>query len=331
VLELEPGGTLTGRLDFYLQQDVPAQAVVYTQDNGRKDLAVWGPEAITVGPGYPVLQTLPELRAEDVRYVDVVTSDPNGGEPSTQSYSPEAADLDAFIGYYEQTALVRSEGYPEYASPVQIIFHLMDGGVLTIGMGRPDDEQVVITDTRGSIGSNPPSAVGANRALVYAFLMGETDGETATTSGSASTTDQPTLSTTTSTTPVQGPKLKWGETAVLEGRTIRVEGPIEDPAGTGSRPGSKVVYCVVTVTNTGSKNLTFVASEFFLEGNSSGSTGIGSPEGTVGGHPVLDGMTLERGASVTVAVRFSLKEGDEPVKVRLVTASSTNLALASWQ
>ena len=107
--------------------------------------------------------------------------------------------------------------------------------------------------------------------------------------------------------------------------------PVEDPEATGSGPGSTVFYSMVTILSTGSEALTCVAWEFSLEGNSSGSTGIAGPETTVGGQPVFDRVTLAPGESVTAAVRFQLSQGDSPVKVRLGTASSTNVTLASWQ
>jgi hypothetical protein len=331
-LELEPGGTLWGQLDFYVDNGVAADTVAYTTNYPTKDLAVWGPEAITEGPGYPVLQKLPPLQIEDVESIEVRKDDPTGGKPSVETYAPEAADLETFISYYEQTALVTSEGYPGYASPVQFIFHLVGGSDLTIGIGSPDEDQIVIEDTRGSTGSHPPSAVGTNSALVNAYYTGgESETETTTTSYVATPTDQSAATSTTATSPVQGPRLGWGEAAALEGRTVSVGKPREDPEAEGSRPGSTVFYSMVTIVNTGSRALTCVASEFSLEGNSSGSTGIAGPETTVGGHPVLDRVTLAPGESVTAAVRFQLSQGDSPVKVRLGTASSTEVVLASWQ
>ena len=331
-LELAPGGTLSGRLDFYVDNGVAANTVAYTTDHLTENLAVWGPEAITEGPGYPVLQELPPLQIEDVESIEVRKDDPTGGEPSVETYAPEAADLETFIDYYEQTTLVTSEGYPGYASPVQFIFHLVGGSDLTIGISSPDEEQIVIEDTRAITGSNPPSAVGTNSALVNAYYTGgDSETMTTTTSDVATPTDQSAATSTTSTSPVQGPKLKWGEAAALEGRTVSVGKPREDPEATGSRPGSSVFYSMVTIVNTGSRALTCVASEFSLEGNSSGSTGIAGPEKTVGGQPVFDRVTLAPGESVTTAVRFELSQDDTPVKVRLGTASSTEVVLASWQ
>lgn len=331
LMAIDPGARVIQQLDWQITRGREIVKVVYAPDGMMpEEVYRWGPEAIAEGPGYPVLQTLPPLRAEDVQSIQVREDDPKGGEPSIETYSPEAADLETFIQYYKQTTLVPSEGYPGYGLPIQVTFHLLGGSDFIIWIASPGGDRIIIEDTRGSAGSNPASAVGINPALVNAYHTGGTS-ETVTTSGVAHTTDSPPDSTTTSTSSAQGPKLKWGEAAVLGGRTVRVDEPIEDAEATGSRPGSKVVYSMVTITNTGSKALTFVASELFLEGNSSGSTGIGGPEKTVDGHPVLDSVTLAPGASVTAAVRFSLKQGDEPVKVRLVTASSTNVALASWQ
>jgi hypothetical protein len=153
----------------------------------------------------------------------------------------------------------------------------------------------------------------------------------------------------------QGPRLRWGEEAVLDGRTIKVEQPVEAPDETikveqpvhapdetGAPSGFVLVYVaysLVTITNTGSEPLTCAAGEFLLMGNSSGGSGGHSgPEKTLAGHEVLDLVTLQPGESVTAAVRFSLKQGDHPVKVLLGTRDSTGSVhlstsewLASWQ
>ena len=54
-LELAPGGTLSGRLDFYVDNGAAANTVAYTADYGADNLAVWGPEAITEGALFPIL------------------------------------------------------------------------------------------------------------------------------------------------------------------------------------------------------------------------------------------------------------------------------------
>jgi len=337
-LELQPGGTLWGRLDFYVDNGVAANTVVYTTDQITEDLAVWGPEAITEGPGYPVLQTLPTLRADDVESIEVQEEDPNGGQPSIETYAPNAAaDLETFISYYEQTTLLRSEGYPGYASPIQFTFHLKDGSDLIVGIGSEDEERIRITHASPSQMGNPPSAVGVNPALVDIHYNGRFS-KTTTTYGVAPTTDDPPLSSTTTITGAVGPRLSWGEEAILDGRTIKVEQPVEAPDETGAPSGFVLVYSLVTITNTGSEPLTCAAAEFSLDGNSSGSTGIGGLEKTLAGHEVLDLVTLQPGESVKVAVRFCVKQGDHPVKVRLGTRSSTGRIysstsewLASWQ
>lgn len=163
----------------------------------------------------------------------------------------------------------------------------------------------------------------------------------------APTTDGPFLSSTTTVMGV-GPQLAWGEEAVLDGRTIKVERPVEVlgatvtvevPDNSLAPSVLAVAYSLVTITNTGSEPLTCAAEEFSLMGNSSGSTGgIGGLGETLAGHDVLDLVTLQPGESVKVAVRFSLKEGDHPVKVLLGTRdstgsvhSSTSEWLALWQ
>ena len=151
-----------------------------------------------------------------------------------------------------------------------------------------------------------------------------------------------------------GPILSWAEEAVLAGRTIKVEQPVEVPEQTVELPGQGhgpdetgapagsillyIAYSLVTITNTGNESLTCAAAEFFLMGNKSGSSGIGGREKTLGGHEVLDLVTLQPGESVTRAVLFQIRQGDHPVKVLLGTRlstgsihSSTSEWLACWQ
>lgn len=151
----------------------------------------------------------------------------------------------------------------------------------------------------------------------------ETGSETTTTYGAALTGDDPPPSSTTTIMGDVGPRLTWGEMAILDGRTIKVEQPVEAPDETGAPSGFTVAYSMVTITNTGSEPLICVAAEFSLEGNSSGSTGHAGPKKMMAGHVVLDRVTLQPGESVTAAVRFCVKQGDHPVKVRLGTQFST--------
>ncbi|MBN1628890.1 MAG: DUF4352 domain-containing protein, partial [Thermoleophilia bacterium] len=166
---------------------------------------------------------------------------------------------------------------------------------------------------------------------------------TRTTYGVAPTIDDPSPSSTTTIMGV-GPILSWGEEAVLDGRTIKVEQPVEVPERTEELQTHSgpiplyLAYSLVTITNTGSDPLTCSSGEFFLMGKSSGGTGSGSSEETLAGHEVLDLVTLQPGESVKVAVPFELKQGDHPVKVLLGirlstgnTYTSTNEWLACWQ
>lgn len=170
-LELEPGDTLSGRLDFYVDSDVSASAVAYTTDHLTEDLAVWGPEAITEGPGYPVLQELPLLRAEEVESFEYEGWDEQGrplpGQTITATENP--AGIAALIELYGQTKLDPAQGYPNYTTPVHLTLHLKDGTDFSIWIEAPDSDLCIIQDTRATTDGNPPAATGTNPALVRAF------------------------------------------------------------------------------------------------------------------------------------------------------------------
>ena len=177
-----------------------------------------------------------------------------------------------------------------------------------------------------------------------------------TTTYGVATVDRRPASATTTIMGV-GPVLSWGEEAVLDGRTIKVEQPVEVPERTEElpthlpQPGTPsgsillyIAYSLVTITNTGSEPLSCAAAEFYLDGNNSsgssgsGSSGIGSKEKTMAGHEVLDLVTLQPGESTTRTVLFQLKQGDHPAKVLLgkrlpngSVYSSTSQWLACWQ
>jgi hypothetical protein len=162
-----------------------------------------------------------------------------------------------------------------------------------------------------------------------------------TTTVTTPTTEGPSLSSTTTTMGV-GPRLAWGEEAVLDGRTIKVERPIEAPdetvevsgeLGVGAPSVLVAAYSLVTITNTGSEPLTCSSGEFFLMGKRSGSSGTGASEKMLAGHEVLDLVTLQPGESVKAAVRFELTQGDHPVKVLLGTRDSkgnTHSSTSEW-
>ena len=353
-----PGATVTMGLDWVLAADVAVANVIYAPTfvptGGSGKPFRWGPEAITAGPGYPVLTSLPPLRAEDVESLEYEGWDEQGRPLPTQSVTAaeNSAGIAALIELYGQTTLDPAEGYPNYTTPVHLTLHLKDGTDFSIWIQGPDSDVCIIQDTRSTTEGNPPAASGINPALVRAFYgLDGAYGEagwtlnpfagvsgTTTTFGHAQTTDSRPASSTPSTDTPQGPTLSWGETAALEGRTVTVSEPVDDPQAVAPWPGSRMVYSIVTIVNTGSTTLTYRASEFFLEGNGSGSSGLpprggGASDATVGGQPMLEagGGTLAPGESVTGAVHFQLKAEDVPVKLRLVSPTSTNVVYASWK
>jgi len=173
-----------------------------------------------------------------------------------------------------------------------------------------------------------PASAMIFESLVLATLR--KDADTNTTFVQAQTTASNSGTTSTETT-LQETKAKWGESATVGGGAITVGLPVEDPAAQATQPGFKGLYSVVTITNTGKDPITYAASDFSLEGQSSGSGGIsGTQSSRVGGYPTMDKGTLDPGQSVTCAVRFVLGKADIPVKVRLVPEWA-KLVLISWQ
>jgi hypothetical protein len=186
-MEIEPGATVTRRLDWLVFGDsIIPEAVVYSQTAGGDEAAVWGPEAITEGPGFPVLRELPELRAEDVVSIDTTIRDAQGGATSTLWAVNNEAGVEAVIDLYRQTTLVPSEGYPTHQTQVQVVLHMKDGNDFSIWLGSLPGDACIIQDTRAGGDGNPPAATGSNSALLRAFYLGESP-ETVTTSGVAPT------------------------------------------------------------------------------------------------------------------------------------------------
>ncbi len=187
--------------------------------------------------------------------------------------------------------------------------------------GRPEVDQVLYAHT------DYAGLTGRLRGLTHS--VGES--ETSTTWMTVSTSEAPSAPLPTNIGSTTAPRLNWGDVARLSGREVRVEKPVEKPQAMGTRLGSMVVYCLVTITNTGAETIDYAASDFMLEGNSSGSTGIATLDGTIDALPVLVRGTVSPGDSVTAAVCFSLSETDAPVKVQLGTRFSTEMVLASWR
>lgn len=165
-------------------------------------------------------------------------------------------------------------------------------------------------------------------------LLNETTSTAPPTNGASSSTVPPTTSTTSGERS-SGQQLSWGEVCRLGGREVTVERPVIKPEYTGTRPGSMLVYSLVTIRNTGTETLECSGAEFLLEGRSSGSTGIRTLDGTIDGLPILFQAKLSPGESLAAAICCSLSQGDTPVKVRLGTRSGNRISsepvLAVWQ
>lgn len=154
--------------------------------------------------------------------------------------------------------------------------------------------------------------------------------ESTTTVGQAQTTVSTSSPGATSTvTTLHKKELKWGETATVEGGTVTVDAPVVDPAAKSSHPGFIVIYCMVTITNTGKTPNSYAPYDFNLEGRSSGSGGISSKTAT-SGPPTLEMGTLPPGLAVTGAVRFNLHQDDAPVLVWLVVPWSKQIRV-NWR
>jgi hypothetical protein len=154
--------------------------------------------------------------------------------------------------------------------------------------------------------------------------------ETTTTFGQAQTTVLTSSPGATSTiTTLRQQELKWGETAMIDGGAVTVEAPVADPAAMSPQEGFKVVYSLVTITNTGETPISYSQYDFNLEGRHSGGTGSGVPL-AAGAQPDLEMGTLPPGQTVTGAVRFNLSQDDDPILVWLLVPWSEQTRL-NWR
>jgi hypothetical protein len=171
-VDVQPGATVAGRVDWYVGSDVSAESVAYAPGDRASSTCAWGPDSITSGPGYPVLKVLPELRAEDVESEDVYFKDNQGNDSPKQTLTPanDLAGIQKLIQVYQKTTLVPSEGYPTYQMPVHIVLHLKDGTDFSLWIGTGPD-RCMIQDTRGITDGNPSAATGSNSALLSAFYL----------------------------------------------------------------------------------------------------------------------------------------------------------------
>lgn len=175
---VEPGEMLVQRLDWIVVADAKIAAVVYAPEEAAAAALVWGPGTLVEGKGYPVLQSLPTLRPEDVTSIEVSIDDPQGGPPSVEVHQAgePGVDLERLRELYAQTTLVPTEGYPTFRLPVQVTLHLTDGSALAVGLSAAGGDECTIQYTRAGGLGTPPSAVGRNAALVYGFFAEGTGG-----------------------------------------------------------------------------------------------------------------------------------------------------------
>ncbi len=176
LMAIDPGAQVIQQLDWQITRGREIVKVVYAPDGMMpEEVYSWGPEAITEGPGYPVLKTLPKFRAEDIDSIETRIQNSQGGAPSVQTLwaANNAANVQKIIDLYNQTTLVRSQGYPTYRTAVQVIFHFKDGSEFSIWIGSPGTDTCVIQDTRAGTGGNPPAATGSNPGLPQAYYAAD--------------------------------------------------------------------------------------------------------------------------------------------------------------
>lgn len=181
----------------------------------------------------------------------------------------------------------------------------------------------------------PPMDYAGWTARLRSLTRSPGSGKTATTWGHASTTTVTAITgtapetTSTAVAPAET-TLTWGGTATVSDVDITVRSPGQDPDAVALRPDGKVVFSLVTITNSGRSPVGYGAYDFSIEGGHSGSTGDLSSGMTIGGHPVMDRGTLAPGETITAAVRFNLSADDQPVKVRF-TPSWAKEVLIAWK
>ncbi|MGI5940314.1 MAG: permease-like cell division protein FtsX [Thermoleophilia bacterium] len=177
----------------------------------------------------------------------------------------------------------------------------------------------------------PPMDYAGWTARLRSLTRSPGSGETVTTWVHASTTI-PGAAPQTTTTMVASAEtaLAWGGTATVSDVDITAMLPKEDPDAVGLRPDSKVVYSLVTITNTGSNPISYGHYDFLIEGGHSGGTGYINSGTTVGGYPAMNRGTLAAGETVTAAVRFDLSANDRPVRVCFTPSWAKDVSV-SWK
>lgn len=156
-----------------------------------------------------------------------------------------------------------------------------------------------------------------------------TDGSTRMTSIEAQTTLSPSSS---DSEPVEAPErqeLMWGETATMDGGAVTVDEPKMTTIAPPGRAGSVVVYSMVTIANIGDAAISYSATDFNMEGNSSGSSGMTAGPSASDLRELGSG-TLSPGEQAQGIVRFTTKKDDSVVRIWLVIPWSEQVRV-DWQ
>ena len=144
------------------------------------------------------------------------------------------------------------------------------------------------------------------------------------------TSDTATAPTSTYVTfqTVQG---KWGETITVDGGEIRVDAPLRDPDGKILHAGDKLVYCVVSLRNTGSTPLPYDQADFYLNTpNEAWAGGYGGAATVL--EPPLGAGTLEPGGTARGAASFEFTRAEAVDSLWLYFDVSWNRRVtATWR
>ncbi|MBN1322294.1 MAG: DUF4352 domain-containing protein [Thermoleophilia bacterium] len=171
-------------------------------------------------------------------------------------------------------------------------------------------------------GEAPASSMGPT-------ITAAADGSARTTSIEAQTTLSPSSSNTEPAETPERQELKWGETATIDGGAVTVDEPVITTIAPSGHPGSVVVYSMVAIANTGDIAVSYSATDFSMEGNSSGSGGMTTGPSELD-LPELGSGTLSPGEEAQGIVRFTLKKDDPAVLIRLLVPWSEQVRV-DWR
>jgi len=155
------------------------------------------------------------------------------------------------------------------------------------------------------------------------------DGSTRTTSIEPQTTLSPSSSGTEPAETPERQELLWGETAAVDGGSVTADEPKITTIAPPGHAGSVVVYSMVTIVNTGGAAISYSVTDFNMEGNSSGSSGVTTGPSELD-LPELGSGTLSPGERAQGIVRFALKKDDSIVRIWLLVPWSEQVRV-DWR